>query len=175
MCEWKVSDKIKLRIVQSDDAAELFSLIDNNREQLSKYLPWTNLTKEVEDEEKFLEHCQESYEAGSLWPATILIDGKVSGMFDFHNFNSRCQNCEIGYWLGKAYQHNGVMTKVVKRAIKIGFEELHLHKIKLLAEVENTASNNVAKRCGLELEGVLRDEIFSDDTFHDANLYGILK
>lgn len=51
--------------------------------------------------------------------------------------------------------------------------ELGLHKIKLLAEVINSASNAVAEKAGFQLEGILKDEIHSAGKFHDANVYGL--
>jgi Acetyltransferases, including N-acetylases of ribosomal proteins len=59
--------------------------------------------------------------------------------------------------------------------LQVGFEQLNLHKIKLMAEVNNTASNNVATNVDFKLEGQLKDEIYSNGAFHDANLYGIVK
>lgn len=173
--KWTVDEHIQLRFVQPDDDLDLFTLVDENREQLEKYMPWAEDTKTAENEHRFLEYCQKQMAKKALWPVTILVDGHVAGMFDFHDFDHANHHCSIGYWLGKGYQHNGVMVRVVKAAVKIGFEELDLHKIALLAEVENTASNAVAIHNGFHLDGTLKEHIYSDGKFHDANIYSVVE
>ena len=168
---WQVDQNISLRTVQVDDAAALYRLIEQTRDQLSRFLPWGETTRSVDDERKFLKYCQIRIAEKALWPVVILVDQQVAGMFDFHNFDPANRNCEIGYWLGEPFQHNGVMIKVVEQALTIAATELGMHKVMLLAEVENVASNNVAQRCGFSLSGTLKDHIYSQGQFHDANVY----
>lgn len=171
---WRVDEEIELRLVRPDDDVALFQQVDATREQLEEYMPWAEDTKTAANEHRFLEYCQKQIAAKKLWPVTILVNGKVAGMFDFHDFDHPNSHCSIGYWLGKSFQHNGVMTRTVKAAVKIGFDELKLHKISILAEVENTASNAVAVRSGFHLDGTLREHIYSAGKFHDANIYSLV-
>ena len=175
MKEWTVRENVKLRLVKPDDAKSLYDQIEKTRSQLAKYMPWGESTQSIEDEREFLEYCQVRMESQKLWNASILIDGKAVGMIDLHNIDFDNQHAEVGYWLGNEYQGNGVMTDCLKKLLDIGFDELNLHKIKLLAEVVNVASNAVAKKVGFKLEGTLKDEIFSDGQFHDASLYGLIR
>lgn len=175
MQEWIVRENIKLRLVEPADAASLYEQIEKTRPQLAKYMPWGDTTRSVADERKFLEYCQTQIAAQKLWNASILIDGQAVGMIDLHEIDQANSHADVGYWLGGQYQGNGVMTDCLKKLLEIGFDELKLHKIKLLAEVVNEASNAVAKKVGFQLEGTLKDEIFSNDEFHDANLYGMVR
>jgi len=174
MNEWSVRENVKLRLVVPDDAESLYEQIEKTRPQLAKYMPWGDATKSVADERKFLEYCQVQMEDQKLWNASIIIDGKPVGMIDLHNIDFDNKHAEIGYWLGGEFQGNGVMTDCLNKILAVGFDELGLHKIKLLAEEVNLASNAVAKKAGFVLEGQLKDEIYSDGKFHDANLYAIV-
>ena len=173
--EWSVRDNVVLRLVDPSDASSLYEQIEKTRDQLAKFMPWGESTQSIEDERNFLIYCQSRMQEKKLWNASIWIDNKPVGMIDLHNIDLDNQRAEIGYWLGKDYQGNGVMTDSLKRVLQVGFEELKLHKIKLIAEIINEASNDVAKRVGFKLEGQLKDEIYSNGAFHDANLYGIFK
>lgn len=175
MKEWPVRKNVKLKLVTTADATSLYDQIEKTRSQLVKYMPWGESTKSVEDEEDFLEYCQVRMADKKLWIASIWIDDKAVGMIDLHNIDLDNNHAEVGYWIGGEYQGNGIMTDCLTELLRIGFEELQLHKIKLMAEVVNLASNKVAKNVGFKLEGVLKDEIFSDGKFHDANIYGIVK
>lgn len=174
MKEWTVRQNVILRLVDPDDAASLYEQIEKTRPQLAKFMPWGDSTKSVEDERVFLEYCEGRIAEQKLWNASIIIDGKAVGMIDLHNIDSDNEKAEVGYWLGGEYQGNGVMTDCLSKLLEIGFEELNLHKIKLLAEQVNEASNAVAKKVGFVLEGQLKDEIYSNGAFHDANLYAIV-
>ncbi|KRK81017.1 acetyltransferase [Companilactobacillus nodensis DSM 19682 = JCM 14932 = NBRC 107160] len=171
---WRVDDEIELRIVRPDDDEALFKQVDATRDQLVEYMPWAEDTKTAANERRFLKYCQKRIAAKALWPVTILVNGEVAGMFDFHDFDHPNRHCSIGYWLGKEFQHNGVMTRTVEAAVKIGFNELKMHKINILAEVENASSNAVAVRCGFHLDGTLQDHIYSDGKFHNANIYSLV-
>lgn len=171
---WRVDDEIELRLVRPNDDEALFRQVDDTREQLEEYMPWAEDTKTIANERRFLEYCQKRIADNALWPVTILVGGEVAGMFDFHDFDHSNRHCSIGYWLGKSFQHNGVMTRTVEAAVKIGFNELKMHKINILAEVENKSSNAVAIRSDFHLDGTLRDHIYSAGKFHDANIYSLI-
>ena len=173
MTEWIVRENVKLRLVSPDDADSLFEQIEKTRSQLAKYMPWGESTKSVDDERNFLIYCQKRMADKKLWSASIWIDNKPVGMIDLHNIDYDNSHAEVGYWLGGDYQGSGVMTDCLKKLLEIGFDELGLHKIKLLAEVINSASNAVAEKAGFQLEGILKDEIHSAGKFHDANVYGL--
>lgn len=68
-----------------------------------------------------------------------------------------------------------MLIKCVKYLIAYGFEKLELNKILIRAATENSASNNVAKRLGFRLEGVLRDDVQLNGVFYDGAVYGLLR
>jgi len=175
MKEGSVRKNVKVRLVGPDDAASLYEQIEKTRPLLAKFMPWGDAMKSIEEEKDFLIYCQGRMAEKKLWITSILVDDKPVGMIDLHNINLDNKNAEVGYWLGGEYQGNGVMTDCLLRVLEVGFEEMDLHKIKLLAEVVNDASNAVAQKAGFKLEGCLKEEIYSDGKFHDANLYGITK
>lgn len=175
MDEWSVRENVKVKLVKPDDAVSLYEQIEKTRPQLAKFMPWGDSMRSVEDEKDFLEYCQGRMQDKKLWITSIWVDEKPVGMIDLHNIDLDNSHAEVGYWLGGEYQGNGVMTDCLKRVLEIGFEEMKLHKIKLLAEQVNEASNAVAQKAGFILEGQLKDEIYSDGKFHDANLYGLVK
>ena len=55
----QIESEIELYVTELDDAEELFSIIDNNRKYLRKWLPWLDEVKSVEDEKSFILHSHE--------------------------------------------------------------------------------------------------------------------
>ena len=59
----------------------------------------------------------------------------------------------------------GVCTAMIKAVLKIGFEELHLHKISLGVYDFNKGAIRCYEKAGLVKEGVMRDVLKYDDTY----------
>ena len=59
-------------------------------------------------------------------------------------------------------------------AARFGFEELGLHRIEIVAAVENIASQRVAEKAGAVREGVLRKRLLIRGESQDAVLFSLL-
>jgi RimJ/RimL family protein N-acetyltransferase len=57
---------------------------------------------------------------------------------------------EVGYLLSKQFWGRGYATEGAKAALAFGFETLGLGQVIGLTHPENTASQNVLLKCGLE-------------------------
>ena len=78
---------------------------------------------------------------------------------------------EIGYWLGEAYWGRGIATEAL--AIMTDYATSDLKYKKLFAPVlePNKASMRVLEKCGYQLEGILKHEVFKDGKYFDIYHY----
>jgi ribosomal-protein-alanine N-acetyltransferase len=60
------------------------------------------------------------------------------------------EEVEVGYLLSKSFWGQGLATEGAKASIDYGFEALALRQVIGLTHPENTASQNVLKKCGLK-------------------------
>ncbi|MBT8207687.1 MAG: GNAT family N-acetyltransferase [Acidimicrobiia bacterium] len=81
---------------------------------------------------------------------------------------------EIGYWLRSDEASKGFMTEAVAGMLRVGFEELTMHRIVLRIAVGNRASERVAEKLGFVLEGTLRDEVRVGDEWLDHTIWSML-
>ena len=103
----------------------------------------------------------------------IEINGEVAGGIGLDKIYEHC--AEIGYWLGKNYRGQGIMTEAVKLVTKYGFDKLKLRRIYAFAFLWNKASATVLKNNGFKYEGKLRKHVKKDSKFLDDLLFAKVK
>lgn len=170
-----VDEKICLVQPTFQMAAEIFTLIDEDRDHLREYLDFVDLTKEVKDEENYLKMKFQGYAQGTDRLFFIAYEGKLVGTIDLHFIDSVHHKAEVGYWLSSRYTRKGIMTKVVNKLSEIAFFEMGLNKLTIVADVENYGSNRIAQGCNYTLVGTKREDILMYERYRDMNHYSLLK
>ncbi len=66
------------------------------------------------------------------------------------------------------------MTRSVKAVLHYAFENLKLNKMEIRCGVENVKSRAYSRTFRFKLDGVLRDEEWLYDHFHDVAVYSLL-
>ncbi len=103
----------------------------------------------------------------------IVIKGKVVGNVGLHKIEGH--KAEIGFWLGKNYRRQGIMSQAVNLVVKYGFEKLGLKRIYGYSFISNKASAAVFKKTGFKYEGKLRKQFKKDNKLIDVFLFAKVK
>jgi len=103
----------------------------------------------------------------------ITANREVIGGIGLDRIYGHC--AEIGYWLGKKYWGQGIMTEAVKLVTKYGFEKLGLRRIYAFTFPLNKASAGVLKNAGFKYEGKLRKHVKKGNKFLDDLLFAKVK
>ena len=82
---------------------------------------------------------------------------------------------EVGYVLNPAYYGHGYATEAVGVMLRLGFEDLGLHRIAARCDARNTASARVMERAGLRREAHLVQSEFVKGEWTDELIYAILR
>ncbi|MFF3545936.1 GNAT family N-acetyltransferase [Streptomyces platensis] len=80
----------------------------------------------------------------------------------------------IGYVFHPAHAGHGYATEASRALLKLGFEELRLHRIQAELDGRNTASARLLERLGMRREGHLRENEFLDGEWSDEVIYAML-
>ena len=170
-----VQEGLDLHLVGKADAAELFSVVDSNRDYLRKWLPWLDATNSINDETAFISNSLEEYENREGVFYTIRLNGSIIGTISLNWIDWGNKGAGVGYWLSEDQTGNGYVTKSCIRLMEHCFDDLNLHRFVLEAAVENIPSCEIADRIGMRLEGVCKDREWLYDHYVDAKLYAITK
>jgi ribosomal-protein-serine acetyltransferase len=168
---WDLGEGLVVRTYVMDDAAELFALVDVNRDRLRPWMFWEPHTRSPDDSRTFIQRCLSSddYEGNGLW-----LDGRLIGGMGL-TLDLPVNSAEIGYWIDGAYEGRGIVTRAATRFLGLAFDELGLHRVELQAAVENVRSRAVAQRLGMIEEGIARDGGRVSDGYQDLVRYAILE
>ena len=170
-----VQNGLDLQLVGEDDAAELFTVVDSNREYLREWLPWLDATRSVEDEKAFISNSLEEYQKREGVCYTIRVEGRIIGTISLNWIDWGNKAAGVGYWLSKNQTGNGYVTKSCIRLMEHCFDDLSLHRFVLEAAVDNIPSCEIAERIGMRLEGITKDREWLYGHYVDAKLFAITK
>ncbi|GIZ14206.1 GNAT family N-acetyltransferase [Capnocytophaga catalasegens] len=171
-----INEKLYLELVKLSDAETIFNIINTQREYLGEWLPFVQYIKEVADEEIFIKSALETMEQTKEYVFCIRKDEKLVGLISFIKPDIANQKTEIGYWISKDYQKQGIVTQATKRMYKFAFNDLGMNRVQLRCAVGNLPSKSIPKRLGFTFEGIeRRGERVSEGVFRDLEVYSILK
>jgi ribosomal-protein-serine acetyltransferase len=154
-CALAVGEASRLRLLDEGDAPELHALIEANREQLARWLPWA-AAQELEDTRAFIARTRQQVAANDGFQAAIVCDGRLAGMVGYVSVDWSDRSTRIGYWLGGEFQGKGTMTDAVRVLTEHALVEWDLNRVEIRAATENRRSRAIPERLGFREEGILR-------------------
>lgn len=169
-----VDENLTLELPTLENAEDLFSVVNLNREHLREFLGWVDNTTTVEQSAKNIQDRIDGYVNGDTASFVIKHDKRIIGSAGYVKLNGACKNGEIGYWISKDYEGKGIVSKCVKTLLEYGFGELKLHRITIKCSSKNSKSAAIPKRFGFTHEGTIREDRFDGDGYSNTELFGLL-
>jgi len=83
--------------------------------------------------------------------------------------------CEVGYWLGRPYWGQGIMTNVVCAMTAYSIRQWNLFRVTANTFPTNLASARVLEKAGFEFEGLQKKLHKKGEQFIDARVYSLVR
>ena len=134
-----------------------------------------NCMQELNDKQ-LEEMVSQDAQSANVWYIERLIDSSLIGAIYAGEDSLRfgVNSCEISYYLGEAYSHQGYMSEALEEVIRQLFERYDC--ISARAFKDNEASCRLLERLGFQLEGILTQAIRGyGNKVHDDCLYVLKK
>ncbi|MFA6553743.1 MAG: GNAT family protein [Patescibacteria group bacterium] len=163
-----------LRPVRLSDAKSMVANINDkeiSRQTLNIPYPYT-----LRDANKWLKR-KTSYYRKAIPPSipfAIEIDKKMAGCVDLMHFVPRHKS-ELGYWLGRGYRGQGIMTAAVREVVALAFNKLRLKRVYAYTFPANKVSARVLQKNNFCREGVLRNNVVKKGTLLDDVIWAKVK
>jgi RimJ/RimL family protein N-acetyltransferase len=100
--------------------------------------------------------------------------GRVVGEGVVRDLSVSAKHAEVGLGLQPQHQARELGTEALVALLRYGFEQLGLHRIYALCDVDNEPSRRLTARLGMRLEGTLRENAFRHGQWRDELLFSLL-
>ncbi len=163
--------KIHLRQLSLDDLDNVMIWI--NDPEVTKNLASFNHNITREEEKQFLERllASETDKVFSIENEKHEYIGQVG----INNIYWPARNGRLGLIIKKEHQNKGYATLSINRVLEIAFNDLQLNKIWAIFYVTNSKMKHITENIGFKQEGLLRQEYFHNESYHDMIRSAVLK
>ena len=169
------TDRLVLRPLEPGDFDTLYAY--QSREDVTRFLYWGPRTEDrvrAALEEK-IAHTAIDAEGDFIVLAVVAKDtGAMVGDVNLVFVSADHLQGEIGYIVHPDHQGRGFATEAARVMLRIGFEDLGLHRIVGRAEARNTGSARVLKKLGMREEAHLVENEFVRGEWQSELVYAML-
>ncbi len=158
------------------------------REHLPKYVEWLNdwevsrflvpgvpLLMNLADETDWFERQRQDKD-NLVFAILALPEKQLIGNCGLHRLDWKNRAAMLGIVLGdKNYWNKGYGTDATRTLVRFAFEQLGLNRVELGVYDFNPRAIRAYEKAGFRRDGVRRQALYRDGTFHDVYLMGILR
>jgi len=166
---------LELRQLEERDAPAALEAIEGDREDIRKWLAWVDRNTCLDDTVAFIRTEAEKHAATGEIAAGIWVEGAFAGTIGTHVIDRLNRKVEIGYWLGKSFRGRGVMTDACREVVRYSFRELELNRVEIRCAAGNRASRAIPSRLGFTHEATLKEAQLLYGTYHDLEIWSVLR
>jgi ribosomal-protein-serine acetyltransferase len=165
-------DRLGVRPLRAEDAAELYALVRANSD-LEEWMPWA-AEQDLAATERFIAAAEAQLRDGKGFQAAIEPDEGIVGVLGMHAIDWMNRSTSVGYWLAADARGRGLMTNAVRALLDHAFRELELHRVEIHCAPENRRSRAIPERLGFREEARLRETELVGGRYLDSVVYGLL-
>ncbi|WP_136608334.1 GNAT family N-acetyltransferase [Paenibacillus dokdonensis] len=166
------TDRLIIREYHQDDYAGVHRYASNPL--VTTYTLWgPNSPEETQEHiEAMLAMQQQEPRTGYEFAVTLKDSGEMIGGVGLYKNGF---NGEVGYCFHPDHWGRGYAFESAAAMLELGFRQLDMHRIYATCRPENTGSERVMQKLGMQKEGHLREHLLSNKGgFVDSYLYSIL-
>ncbi|MFS0553923.1 GNAT family N-acetyltransferase [Brevibacillus sp. 179-C9.3 HS] len=114
-------------------------------------------------------------EGDNIRLAIETLEGELVGTINSHHCDARNGNFQYGVAIFGGHHRKGYASEAVKIFLHYFFQELRYEKVTAHVFAFNETSKRLQEHLGFQLEGKLRNMIYTNGQHYDEYIYGLLK
>lgn len=166
--------RLLLRALRDDDLDDLYAYASDP--EIDAYTPWERYAS-IEEAREDLDRYVAQYTRGEMgaWGIERRADGKLIGIGNYGHWQRYDRRAELGYTIARHAWGQGFAPEAVRAIIDFGFERMDLVRIEAVCMPENSASERVMQKVGMQREGLLRSYQMWRGKPQDLLMYAIVR
>ena len=169
-----LGDGAQLRPLEPWQAPEFLAHVDRARATVDPWIPWAAYSTDLTSARATLQRYADRTAADTARIHGIWLNGTLVGGTMFVRFDAPAGVCEVGCWLEPAGRGRGLVTRAVRLMVDWAIDVRRMHRIEWHCRPDNSASSAVARRLGMQLDGVLRGEFLHQGVRHDTQVWSLI-
>jgi ribosomal-protein-serine acetyltransferase len=171
-----IEGPLLIRTYREEDESALFEAVRESIAEVGRWLPWCHQNYSIEETRQFISSRTASSQSDEWYSVGIFAadGGRFLGGVGINFINRAHQFANLGYWVRTSAAGHGIATIATRAVAKFGFDRLGLHRIEIVAAVDNIASQRVAEKAGATREGILRNRLLIGGVSVDAVMYSLV-
>ena len=173
----RLTPRLMLRPFRRRDVGAIHEAVEASIGDLQLWLPWANRNYSRSVAQHFVRDSMAAWNEGRAFDFSIRRQSDTDrhlGNVSIWHTSKQNSVAEIGYWVRSDETRRGICTEAVAHLLRIGFEDLSMHRVTLRIAVGNHPSERIAEKLGFLNEGTLRDDVKIGDRWVDHTIWGLL-
>ena len=163
---------VTLREFRSDDAADSLAIVGDD-----KVTQWLSFdSRDLEAAQSMIDGAVQRAQQqprSEYYLAVVEPNDELVGFVRLALAGVKA--AKLGYAIRADRWGRGYAVDAARLMITFGFEQLHLHRVSAAIGPDNAASIAVVRKLGMQLEGRLRDHVFTNGAWRDSILFAMLE
>ena len=166
--------EIKLRSLTSEDLP--LTLSWHNQTDIMDWYAGHPFPINFEMEKKWYEKILTSNFPLTVFGIEHISDQKLIGISMLKDINMINRIAEFAIYIGDAeYRGKGLSKPATLESLRFAFFKLGLNRIFLKVLERNITAITLYESVGFKKEGILKESVYKNDSFHNEFIYGLLK
>src|SRR3989344_6480638 len=167
------SKNIILRPYSTKDAQDLYE--NFNDIKVTQFMAGVKYPFTLNRAKKWITRCQKTAREKPIKEIIFVIEKnkKFAGSIGIKEIEKH--KAELGYWVGRRYWNQGIMTEAIKMVVYFSFKRLKLDRLYAYTFLKNKKSVKVLIKNKFKKEGLLRKHRIKEGKFVDMYLYARIK
>lgn len=164
-----------VRRLATQDAESLLAAVKASPE-LGLWMPWCTPDYSLVQAEAWIRFSQDAWASRSEFPLAIVESGsgQIVGGTGINQINKANRIGNIGYWVSTPHTGLGIARFAARQAALIGFRELGMTRLEIVARAHSQASIRVAESLGAQRECTARNRLRMNGKSHDAVVFSLI-
>lgn len=147
---WNIltTDRLQIREITPEDVPRLYELYEE--ESITRYMEplFPNQQQEIDYTKDYIKNVYHFYGYG-MWLITRKKNGEIIGRAGLE-YKEGFEGLELGFMLGKDYQHKGYAYEACKAILNYACEELEQTSFRAVVHRDNEPSRHLCEKLGFQ-------------------------